>query len=410
MRNLVRAPAVTAVLGAPVAAAAQDAAIRPYFHLHFGRAWYTDTNVAPGVGLKSPTDEQVTGGALGFDYGRFLSLEAVVDFVETQLQSKPGTGKIAEYAAWTAMAQARLRYPLMNDRLVPYFLLGVGWGSGELNDRNVLHTGARVDGSLSSSFVGAVGGGIEYFLTNHIAFGIEGKHLFAFEPEIAVNRQPVDISLDSYYLTGGFWVYFDRAGGLMSAPASTAARADRDRGRWYVGLRGGTMVLPDNKSLPGVELLSPTDFAFGASIGYNINRHWGVEFAGEYSETNIEEGSLGVTAEYSFWTLLALLRYRYPVLDGRLVPYVLAGAGIGQGEFSDRTVPAGLSSLAGERDTKFVGSFGLGTDWFVSDKVALTAELKHTRPLKTDATVNGRDGSVKINPISLMIGVRVFWD
>lgn len=412
MRRLIRATALSAAACAwGSAAVAQDEAIRPYFHLHFGRAWYTDTDVAPGIGLKSPSDEQVTGVAVGFDYGRYLSLEAVLDFVETKLESRLWTDYIAEYAAWTAMAQARVRYPVMNDRLVPYFLFGVGWGSGEQNDRNVTFAGARVDGSQSSSFVGAVGAGVEYFLTDHIAFGIEGKRLFAFTPEIAVERQPTDLSLDSYYVTGGFRVYFDRIGGPSSAGA-TAARADADRGRWYVGLRGGTVFLPDSRPVDGVEFASPTGFAFGASLGYNFGRHWGVELAGEYGETDVSERGLGVTTEYSFWTFLALLRYRYPLMDGRLVPYALAGAGIGLGEFSDLAVPASASAFSGgrERDMQFVGAVGVGADWFVTDKIAFTAEVKHTRPFEIDATVEGRPTDIGLNPISLMVGLRVFWN
>lgn len=405
------AAAVAAMGGAsPQAAMAQDGGLRPYFQLHFGRAWYTDTDIAPGVGLKSPSDEQVTGGAIGFDYGRHLSLEAVVDFVETQLLNARGTDHIAEYAMWTAMAQARLRYPLMNDRLVPYLLLGLGWGSGELNDRNQDHVGVLVDGSRSSSFVGAFGAGLEYFLTDHIAFGIEGKRLFAFEPEIAVDRQPADIDLDSYYVTGGFRVYFDRIGGGAAAPAATGARTDA--GRWYVGLRGGSVLLPDSDAIGGVELASPTGFAFGASLGYNIDRHWGVELGGEYAETDISEAGLGITTEYSFWTFLALLRYRYPLLEGRLVPYAIAGAGVGLGEFSDSAAAPGVSAFSGERerDMQFVGAVGMGADWFVTDKIAFTAELKHIRPFEMDATVNGRAGEIKLNPVSLMVGVRVFWD
>ena len=43
--------------------------------------------------------------------------------------------------------------------------------------------------------------------------------------------------------------------------------------------------------------------------------------------------------EFAMYTGMPTLRGRYPVLDGRLTPYALAGLGFGYTEFNDRKQP-----------------------------------------------------------------------
>jgi hypothetical protein len=68
---------------------------------------------------------QYFGGALGLDFGRYLGVEVTFEGYETNLEMK-GVGSMTEYTVYAVVPQARLRYPLLDGRLVPYLLAGVG--------------------------------------------------------------------------------------------------------------------------------------------------------------------------------------------------------------------------------------------------------------------------------------------
>jgi hypothetical protein len=54
-----------------------------------------------------------------------------------------------------------------------------------------------------------------------------------------------------------------------------------------------------------------------------------VELVGEGYETTLEFQGVGSLGEYAVWDVIPHLRLRYPVADGRVVPYALAGVGLG---------------------------------------------------------------------------------
>ena len=153
---------------------------RPYSVVRIGPAMFTNPDESSGAELDTPAAEGLQGLALGVDINRNWSMEFAAEFTETQLL-QPGTGeKIGEYGMWSLLGQVRLRYPMWRDRLVPYFLLGAGIGFAEMNDRNFLNAGGvsgrpaiDVNGPLDTTFVGTVGAGLEYFVSDNIALGAE---------------------------------------------------------------------------------------------------------------------------------------------------------------------------------------------------------------------------------------------
>ncbi len=122
--------------------------------------------------------------------------------------STPGKGEVVEYAVWTNILQARYRYPRLNGRLVPYAVAGGGFGFTEFNDRSQPAGQNGANGGFDTSYVAATGIGMEYFLAENIAIGIEAKHIFMFDGEITVNNQPTELQLDPLFLTLGLRAFF----------------------------------------------------------------------------------------------------------------------------------------------------------------------------------------------------------
>ena len=143
-----------------------DYFLRPYTVIRIGPAVFTNPDKSSAGELDSPAAEGLQGLAVGMDLDRYWSVELAGEFTETKLL-QPGTGeKIAEYGMWSLLGQARLRYPVWRDRLVPYLVVGAGVGFAELNDRNFLNAGGvdgrsaiPVSGSLDTTFVGTIGMG-----------------------------------------------------------------------------------------------------------------------------------------------------------------------------------------------------------------------------------------------------------
>src|SRR5687768_16540979 len=114
---------------------------------------------------------------------------------------------------------------------------------------------------------------------------------------------------------------------LVALSASMAWAQDSDRPRYYLSLRGH-----GSNPFTGVHDL------FGASVGVNLNRYWGVELSGEGFERRLRLNSSAL-GEYSVAPIVPQVRFRYPVLDGRMTPYLIAGVGAALTEFNDRKEP-----------------------------------------------------------------------
>jgi len=120
----------------------------------------------------------------------------------------PGVGEVVEYSVWTNIVQLRARYPMLGDKLVPYALLGAGVGYGEFNDRRIPAGVNGVTGDFEATPVAAVGAGVEYFIANDIALGVEAKHVFLFDTEVTVNQQSAQLTLDPVFVNLSLRIFF----------------------------------------------------------------------------------------------------------------------------------------------------------------------------------------------------------
>lgn len=387
--------------------------VHPYFALRSslaqGGTIFNHPKSGSDLELESPSGQQSAGINAGADWGRYWGAEFSLDTVGTDIRS-PGVGKIAEYSIWTAMVNARFRYPIPEYRLQPYAVVGVGMGVAEANDRNVLNSNIEFDGPLRSSFVAGVGIGLEYFLAENIALGAEVKQRLFQKTEATFAGAKHDLNLNSTAFTVGLRMYLDDGPGATAPTWLPTKPADTDEFRGYLALRSGGAFVPDGSSDVGVTAKSSGTIYGGFSAGFNFNKYWGAELAGDFNTaTKLEAPPYGKLAKYSFWTMLAQARLRYPVWNDRLSPYLIAGGGIGTAEVHDRRVPIGAFPLNGGRSSTPVGAFGTGFDYFIARNISVGLEAKHIVPFRPEITVGGQASKVQLDPVFLSAGVRVYF-
>ena len=120
---------------------------------------------------------QFFGGAVGLDIGRHLGVEMVAEGFEARLDIS-GLGNTSELGVGYFIPHARFRYPIAGGRLVPYVLGGVGLSTVKTNDTK--SPGKTVDVDVDGYGIGAaLGAGVEYFVANNIAAGLEARYLTA---------------------------------------------------------------------------------------------------------------------------------------------------------------------------------------------------------------------------------------
>ena len=169
--------------------------------------------------------------------------------------------------------------------------------------------------------------------------------------------------------------------------------------------------------MSSARLDTPVSFG-GAGFGVDFSRHWGVEFAAEglperleasLLETTLSTPGQGEVVEYAVWTNILQARFRYPLLNGRLVPYAVAGGGLGFTEFNDRRQPVGQNGVNSGFDTSFVAAAGLGMEYFVAKNIAIGIQAKHIFMFDADITVNNQPAALQLDPLFLTLGLRAFF-
>jgi opacity protein-like surface antigen len=389
--------------------AGSDTPLRPYLRVALGQAWFADPGAVPNAELESPAGNATGEITFGADMGSRFALELAADYVKTGLNA-PGSGRLGDYSLTTMVAQARLRFPRANRALVPYVLGGAGIGYGEFSGR---HDFTFSGGGRGLSGLGAAGAGVDYFLVDNVAVSLEAKYQFLFAPRVKVNGQGHDLAADNIAFTGGLRVYFDQgAGGKAALAAPAGPPKDRGGVHPYVAIRLGSGFLtdPDAAAASGLHFNTGTGVMGGGSLGLNLNQHWGTEIAFDYTRAQVTSPAFGNVSGYPVWTILALGRYRYPILDGRLSPYLLAGGGVGFGEAGDADIPSDVTGFRAKPDTSPVATVGGGFDYFFADNLAVGIEAKHSFLFRTKATQNGTPVTLHPDLVQLSAGLRVFFD
>ncbi len=349
------------------------------------------------------------GGALGLNLNRYVGVELAVDNYELFLEPSGYGGTIGELAIWSVMPQVRLRYPLLRDRLVPYLVAGGGIGFAQFNDPKSAVFGLSVDTDASTP-LGSIGGGLEYFIADNIALGFEGKYLFGGDVQYEIEGTPLETSPNAPLLMVSLRVFYPEL-----RPALLAESRDQVPARFYFGLLAGGAIPVNDEVFAGIEAEPepPAYFdtfnqLFGFLVGMNFGRYLGVEVSAETSEMKLHLPGRGDIGEFANHTIVPQLRARYPMMDGRVVPYAVAGVGVSFAELND-TLPAaeGLSVDVG--NTGIAATLGGGVEYFFMSNASLSLEARYLFSRGHTLTIDDgpeRDGN--LDSVRLSLGLRVY--
>jgi opacity protein-like surface antigen len=349
------------------------------------------------------------GLSVGGNRNRYLGGELSGDLFERRLKVQ-GFGSVGEYAVTAVVPQIRVRYPLFDGKLTPYAVAGAGFAVGEFNDRKQGTFGHGVDADRTVP-VGTLGGGIEYFLADGLAVGVEVKYLFAGDQTLRIDKVEYSHSIASLLTSFGVRLFYPER------PTAPPIDPEGGRMRLYLGLRvGGAAVTNSHVSdrltiEPEPPAIGPLNQYFGGALGLDITHHVGVELVLEGYETNIELAGVGSVSEYAVYTLMPQLRLRYPLYGGRLVPYLVAGVGMATAETNDRK-PKGANVELRTREPGLAAAIGAGLEYLVTRSVAVGAEVKYLYTHGLGLGVAGESRhEVNPGPVLVSLGLRVYlWD
>jgi opacity protein-like surface antigen len=382
------------VLSATAGWAQDSDQLRYYLHIRgHGSSPFTDVH-------------DLFGASVGANFNRYWGAELAVDGFERRIRFNDRV--LGEYAIMPIVPQVRFRYPVLDDRLTPYAIAGVGVAFTEFNDRKKPGFGVSVD-IPASTMVGTVGAGLEYFIAHNIAAGVEVKYLIAGDQTIKINGVSRTEEIDSLITSFGLRLFFPE-----NAPAPPAEIRVGFPARLYLGMQVGAAFTTDTDSMPGVELrpepaaVGSANYYLGGLVGVDLGRYLGVELMAGGYEVRVhvpERGSIGEEAVYA---IIPQLRARYPLLDGRLVPYAVAGVGAGYVEFNDRK-RGGLDFDISATNWGVAATVGAGIDYFIASNIAAGVEARYfTSRGHTIKIGGGQTHDAHVDAVLLTVGLRVY--
>jgi opacity protein-like surface antigen len=380
------------MLGAAAARAEDSDLLRYYLAIRFGE-------ITPGL-IKA---HDSAGATLGLNLNRYLGFEFALDSYEVKV------GEVSEMSVLGLTPTVRLRYPLFGDRLTPYMVGGAGIAVTQANDaREPVDWRGGKNGVLPS---GTLGGGVEYFLADNLAFGIEGKYLFSGDVDYTSEGVDDSINVGSALVTLGLRMFYPEL-----RPEENLQKARDATARFYLALRTGGALLVDLEPFAGIQASAEQSIfgsnftqQFGVSAGANIGRYASLEIALDNYELRLNLDGVGPIGEYAVFPILVQPRFRYPLLDGRLEPYVLAGIGAEYAQINDRTM-IGDDLVLHARDLVLIGGFGAGLEYNLLSNVAIGGQAKyiisrgHTFQVDTGPELDGNFDS-----FMLSLQIRVFF-
>ena len=204
--------------------------------------------------------------------------------------------------------------------------------------------------------------------------------------------------------------------GTAGSTAPEESRYDDTR-RFYLVVESGQAFQMDHDFAGDARIDDGTaSNILGGAGGYNFTRHWGFEIQGHGTEPDVRSQSHGKLIELSNITIIPAVRFRYPVLGNRLVPYLTAGVGWSMSDINDT---ADLHIKESMDEQALAGSLGVGFDYFVSPNVAFGLSAQNFIYGKADTEVIVRDqanriiehsrGEVNLTSVAVMGHVRMLF-
>jgi opacity protein-like surface antigen len=384
--------ATALLLAAPLRAEDADR-FRPYLRFHSG-----DISSVWGV-------DDMWSFALGANLNRHWGGEFDLDFYEQDFNYKGR--KLGEVGALHLVPHVRLRKPFLNNRLVPYLVAGAGVSFLQFNDAKTPTFGHQI-GIDDATFTATAGGGLEYFISDNVTVGFEGRYFWLQPVSGTVDGERVDVDLSAPTFTLGLRVFLDE-----NHPRPLVDAESKSPNRFYFGVRVGGAILSDSRWMPGVKL-EPESSSFGdvnqtggLLFGWDFGRHWGVEVAADSLEYRVGLDRAGQFGEYGMGLIIPQARYRIPLADGRWVPYLTAGVGIAYSEFND-SIPNAFVRSVSARGIYPACSTGAGMEYFLVRSVSLSADVGWVYTWNHAIEVDGIGGRGDFSAFMFHLGFRVY--
>jgi opacity protein-like surface antigen len=387
---------------------------RLYFDFVVGMNFTLDQHFAADVDVSGEPD-LLLGGSLGYNISRHWGVELQFQGGEPDLRST-SRGKIRELSIITVVPAARYRWHLLDDRFVPYLTGGVGASFNDVNEDAKPYVRADTD---TSTIVGSLSAGFDYFLSENVAVGFESRYLihpnqdaevsFQAGPGGRVTRYTDSLNLTSISLLAHVRMFpGQQAGpdGDRTLFFADHGPFDTDERRFYIAGFFGYDFLFDKSVGGGVKLRDKGgDFNLskGGAVGMNLDGHWSVEVQMIETPLNLRTDHISKIAEVDDTAILPTLRYRVPFLGGRLVPFLTAGLGVGYLIVNDPRlvveVPNGRGGAKQVRSPKWdpespriVGSVGAGVEYFLNHHLSVGLYTPFHLYQGTDTTVRYASG------------------
>jgi len=383
-------------LGADRLAGEDSDRVRPYLHIRRGEFNYK-------WGL-----QDMWGLGAGVNLSRHWGVELAIDTWDNSIRD-PVVGTVGEVGVGSFTTQVRFRYPLADDRLVPYAVAGIGGAMYQFNDRKP----AGFDRDIQVGeygFAATAGAGVDFFVADNIALNFEVKYL-AFDPiEVSVDQRTQNFDASNWAATLGLRVFLSENRPRPLADADPAVR-----GRLYVGMRLGGSFLTDDEWTSGMTF-KPEPNAWGGvfnqhaglMVGANLGPALGVELAADGGEYNLVADGIGGLSEYAYASVIPQLRLRWPTTDGRWVPYLMGGIGLCYGE--DNDVKAASEGHQFEATGIYpAAAVGGGLEWFLARNISLSAEARYFTTWNHKFELDGREESGGFSHVQLLLGMRLYF-
>ncbi len=338
------------------------------------------------------------GLSVGRNFNGHWGVELAGDAWERYLE-------LGEESINAVIPQVRFRYPMLRDRLVPYAIAGIGPVFMQFNDRKAAGAGREID-SEGWRLGASVGGGLEYFLNNNIAFVLEGKYVWVDSMDFTVDGRNDPIDMSNALVSIGLRAYLQQIPDQPMAEESALVPS-----RYYFTVGYGGSVLTDTH-FDGSLQLGPEPSALGgvwnqsAGLGFgaNFGRHWGVELMLSGEERRLIDDTLGNLGEYAVASVVPRLRLRAPLSGGRWVPYAFGGIGGTYGEFNDGTGRADVDA----KGIYPAAEIGAGLEWFVARNVSFHADAMWNYSWGHEIQVNGDNLSGGFSTFQMHLGFRLY--
>lgn len=395
-KSIQRALQAIALVTASVIWAAEPEASQSRAYLHWRVGEF-----APAWGVLD-----LRGISLGLDLDSHWSAELALDAWQLELDSSRGT--LGEQQIITLGPHVRYRFPL-HDRIVPYALAGIGGAWVQFNDRQRAGFNRQIDAD-GMTLTGTVGAGLDLFLARNIAFNVEAKYVWADPLEIRLDAARHHWDPSSLHATLGLRIYFDRH---ATESLLTTQRAMEPL-RFYFATQGGVSVLTDDSIGNGLSidpklnaLAGTLNVHYTLALGLDAGKNWGIELALAHTEYSLLLDDIGPVTEYSVYSIMPLVRWRWPVQDGRWVPYVLGGAGFAYAESND-TKPVGHRLDIDAKGIAPAIAVGAGLDYFLARNLAFNVEARWRHTWGHDVKVAHASSSGDHSEVQLGFGFRAY--